>query len=88
MGRGEGLFEAMGEGLARGRTVDEIAVELEERFGETCATFVLDCTGFTRVVSVTHSSPASPYTPVVLISTSFFGNMRCSDNDVIKRRLR
>ncbi len=49
MEKKDALFEAVKQLNERGSSVDIMDKELTSRYGETCATFVLDSTGFTRV---------------------------------------
>ncbi len=52
MARTDKLFDFVRVALKDGCSLDELDAQLEERFGETCATLVLDSTGFTRTTKV------------------------------------
>jgi len=46
------LFDFIGNALASDCTVEALEADLDKNFGETCATLVMDSTGFTRATKV------------------------------------
>ena len=48
MVKSDKLFEFIGKALESNRAIDSLEADLDRSFGETCATLVMDSTGFTR----------------------------------------